>query len=122
MGYNERTHRGSEAFSHVRFASTDVVQGEVSRNAMQKRFRGILLTPFQFPTPFLFDRKQNTITYLHALRPGVNRESHGLTVAALAGMPASALQVARETLRSLSVQDEDEGEGGRKVGGRGEAR
>ncbi|PWN22093.1 hypothetical protein BCV69DRAFT_281091 [Microstroma glucosiphilum] len=76
MGYDERTHRGSESFSHVRFASTDVVQGE------------------------------NTITYLHALRPGVNRESHGLTVAALAGMPASALQVARETLRSLSVEGE----------------
>lgn len=40
-------------------------------------------------------------TYSHRLRPGVNRDSHGLKVAALAGIPSSALAVAEGTLRYM---------------------
>lgn len=53
------------------------------------------------PHALTSSRPQDTVTYLHAIRPGVNRESHGLTVAALAGMPSGALDVARRTLDEL---------------------
>ncbi|KAF8587368.1 hypothetical protein K439DRAFT_1652351 [Ramaria rubella] len=36
--------------------------------------------------------------YSHRLRPGVNRDSHGLKVARLGGMPSSALRVAHDAL------------------------
>ena len=36
------------------------------------------------------------------MRPGVNRQSHGLKVAQLGGMPPFAMQIASETLSSLS--------------------
>ncbi|KZO99797.1 hypothetical protein CALVIDRAFT_548612 [Calocera viscosa TUFC12733] len=39
--------------------------------------------------------------YSHRLRPGVNRDSHGLKVARLAGMPESAMDVAGEALAYL---------------------
>lgn len=35
------------------------------------------------------------------MRPGVNRDSHGLKVAQLAGMPESAVAVAREALSQM---------------------
>lgn len=35
------------------------------------------------------------------MKSGVNRDSHGLKVAQLAGMPPSALKVAQEVLRSM---------------------
>ena len=37
----------------------------------------------------------------HRLRPGVNKESHGLKVAQLAGMPPSAAAVAHEATSRL---------------------
>ncbi|EKM60914.1 uncharacterized protein PHACADRAFT_82590 [Phanerochaete carnosa HHB-10118-sp] len=39
--------------------------------------------------------------YSHRLKPGVNRDSHGLKVAELAGMPASAVTVARAAIHSF---------------------
>ncbi|KAH7104481.1 muts domain V-domain-containing protein [Auriculariales sp. MPI-PUGE-AT-0066] len=39
--------------------------------------------------------------YSHRLRPGVNRDSHGLKVAVLAGMPEHAIAVAKDALQSL---------------------
>lgn len=42
--------------------------------------------------------QDGAITYSHRLRPGVNRESHGLKVARLAEMPARAVDVATATL------------------------
>nr|POF20014.1 muts protein like 1 [Quercus suber] len=39
--------------------------------------------------------------YVHRLRPGVNRKSHALKVARLAGIPDAALQVAAEVLNEL---------------------
>ncbi|EJT98879.1 hypothetical protein DACRYDRAFT_82640 [Dacryopinax primogenitus] len=50
--------------------------------------------------------------YSYKLRPGVNRDSHGLKVAHLAGMPQSAMDVAREALGCLRGLGR-EGEGGR---------
>lgn len=42
------------------------------------------------------------------MRPGVNRDSHGLKVAQLAGMPDSAVAVAKEAL--FWMKDTDTGE------------
>jgi DNA mismatch repair ATPase MutS len=43
-------------------------------------------------------------TYSHRLRPGVNRNSHGLKVAQLAGIPEPALLVAKNVLAALQRQ------------------
>jgi DNA mismatch repair ATPase MutS len=40
-------------------------------------------------------------SYVHRLRRGVNRESHALKVAKMAGLPAEAIRVAGEVLREL---------------------
>jgi DNA mismatch repair ATPase MutS len=40
-------------------------------------------------------------TYSHKLKPGVNRESHGLRVAQLGGMPNSAVEVAKRVMERL---------------------
>ncbi|TFY59442.1 hypothetical protein EVJ58_g5777 [Rhodofomes roseus] len=40
-------------------------------------------------------------SYSHRMRPGVNRDSHGLKVAQLAGLPESAVDIARAALRRL---------------------
>lgn len=42
------------------------------------------------------------------MRPGVNRDSHGLKVAQLAGMPNSAVAVAQDTLAWLKRTKPDE--------------
>jgi DNA mismatch repair ATPase MutS len=46
-------------------------------------------------------RQDGLISYSHRLRPGVNRDSHGLKVARLAGMPPPAMDVAEEALLQL---------------------
>ncbi|KAJ7275302.1 muts domain V-domain-containing protein [Mycena haematopus] len=45
--------------------------------------------------------------YNYRVRPGVNRDSHGLKVAQLAGMPQSAVTVARDALTWLKTRKED---------------
>ncbi|KAJ7655078.1 muts domain V-domain-containing protein [Mycena polygramma] len=45
--------------------------------------------------------------YSYRIRPGVNRDSHGLKVAQLAGMPPSAVAVARDALTWLKTRKED---------------
>jgi len=42
------------------------------------------------------------------MRPGVNRDSHGLKVAQLAGMPHSAVIIAKEALSWLNKTDNSE--------------
>lgn len=44
------------------------------------------------------DESDGSIIFSHRLRDGINRESHGLKVAKLAGMPEEALAVAEKTL------------------------
>jgi DNA mismatch repair ATPase MutS len=46
-------------------------------------------------------------SYVHRLRRGVNRESHALKVAKMAGLPAEAIRVAGEVLRELREGDRD---------------
>ncbi|OJD14874.1 hypothetical protein AJ78_04821 [Emergomyces pasteurianus Ep9510] len=41
-------------------------------------------------------------SFVHRLRRGVNRESHALKVARLAGLPESAIDVAKDVLRKIS--------------------
>ncbi|KAG8758457.1 DNA mismatch repair ATPase msh1 [Ceratobasidium sp. 423] len=47
------------------------------------------------------DSSTDEFTYSHRLQPGVNRESHGLRVARLGGMPDSAVEVARRVMERL---------------------
>jgi DNA mismatch repair ATPase MutS len=44
-------------------------------------------------------------SYVHKLRRGVNRESHALKVARMAGLPAEAIRVAGEVLRELRERE-----------------
>ncbi|KZT21672.1 hypothetical protein NEOLEDRAFT_1244425 [Neolentinus lepideus HHB14362 ss-1] len=71
LGYSE-DHTGSGVFNNVAFFCTDVDETEDGHFA-----------------------------YSHRLRPGVNRDSHGLKVAQLAGMPDFAFGVAKEALARL---------------------
>ncbi|KAL9939332.1 hypothetical protein V8E36_002145 [Tilletia maclaganii] len=51
---------------------------------------------------FCTDVEENmngSILYSHRLRPGINRDSHGLKVARIAGMPSSAVHVAEAALQ-----------------------
>ncbi|KAI0308058.1 muts domain V-domain-containing protein [Multifurca ochricompacta] len=65
-------YRGAGAFRKIGFFCTDVQETELG-----------------------------SFAYSHRLRPGVNRESHGLKVAQLAGMPPSAIAVANKTMLHL---------------------
>lgn len=57
-----------------------------------------------FPTDY---RQDDHFAYSHRMRPGVNRNSHGLKVAQLAGMPQSAVAVAEEALSWLKDTSPD---------------
>ncbi|KAI0670071.1 muts domain V-domain-containing protein [Trametes maxima] len=69
LGHDPTTHRGEGPFSSVAFYCTDVDEIE-----------------------------NGYFAYSHRLSPGVNRDSHGLKVAQLAGMPDAAVEVARSAL------------------------
>ncbi|KAF8446138.1 muts domain V-domain-containing protein [Boletus edulis BED1] len=75
LAYNEVNHHGNGVFCDVGFYCTDVHETE-----------------------------DNFFTYSHRLRPGVNRNSHGLKVAQLAGIPDSALLLAKNALAALQTQ------------------
>ncbi|TFK30637.1 hypothetical protein FA15DRAFT_690314 [Coprinopsis marcescibilis] len=64
--------RGTGTFSNVRFFCTDVDELDANR-----------------------------FVYSYRLNPGVNRESHGLKVAQIAGLPSPAVEIARKTLAWL---------------------
>ncbi|KAH9857942.1 muts domain V-domain-containing protein [Lenzites betulinus] len=72
LGHDPVTHRGQGPFSNIAFSCTDVDEIE-----------------------------NGDFAYSHRLRPGVNRDSHGLKVAQLAGMPEAAVGVAQSALRWL---------------------
>jgi DNA mismatch repair ATPase MutS len=45
-----------------------------------------------------------SFSFMHRIRKGVNRQSHALKVARLAGLPDSAISVARGVLETLEKQ------------------
>lgn len=75
LSYSEVNHCGGGVFGGVGFFCTDVRETQ-----------------------------DGYFTYSHCLRPGVNRDSHGLKVAQLAGMPKSALLIATNVLSALQGQ------------------
>lgn len=48
-----------------------------------------------------FNLQGGGFSYSHRLRRGVNRDSHGLKVAKLSGMPATAVEMANNALEEL---------------------
>lgn len=48
-----------------------------------------------------------SFSFVHRLRPGVNRQSHALKVARLAGLPEAALEVASVVLRQLLAEKQN---------------
>lgn len=56
-------------------------------------------------TDVLEDEKGEGFRYVHRLREGVNRRSHALKVARLAGLPEGAIAVARRVLGTGDVED-----------------
>ena len=51
----------------------------------------------------VIEEDDGSFSYLHRLKEGVNRESHALKVAQLAGMPDIAMTTARQVLRSFNI-------------------
>lgn len=45
--------------------------------------------------------QQDTLVFLHAIKPGAANQSYGLQVAQLAGLPAAVLKLAKTKLRAL---------------------
>ncbi|KAK2782923.1 DNA mismatch repair ATPase msh1 [Emmonsiellopsis sp. PD_33] len=60
-----------------------------------------------------------SFSFVHRLRKGVNRQSHALKVARLAGLPESVIDVAKDVLRRMageeSIESRDKQSGGGKV-------
>ncbi|KAG5639373.1 hypothetical protein H0H81_003517 [Sphagnurus paluster] len=53
------------------------------------------------------ETENGRFAYQYRLHPGVNRDSHGIKVAQLAGMPLAAISVANNTLAWLKTQRVD---------------
>jgi len=53
--------------------------------------------------------------YVHKLRKGINRQSHALKVARLAGLPEPAIQVAQDVLRGFEKDYEAGSDNGRRL-------
>ncbi|KAL7950838.1 muts domain V domain-containing protein [Trichoderma barbatum] len=49
--------------------------------------------------------ENGSFVYVHKLRPGVNRKSHALKVARLAGLPQHAIDVAKSVLDTMEVKE-----------------
>lgn len=92
LAYSEANHHGSGVFRDVGFFCTDVHETEVSNKLHLSESRLDMIIQDSF------------FTYSHRLRPGVNRNSHGLKVAQLAGVPDSALLLAKNVLTALRRQ------------------
>ncbi|RDX56044.1 hypothetical protein OH76DRAFT_1518636 [Lentinus brumalis] len=75
LGYDPAQHKGHGPFSKVAFFCTGVDEVE-----------------------------DGYFTYSYRVNPGVNKDSHGLKVAQLAGMPDSAVEVARSALAWLKTR------------------
>lgn len=83
------------AFETVAFFCTDVDEADVS-----------IVVSFNRVSVFIAIQDDH-FAYSYRMRPGVNRDSHGLKVAQLAGMPTPAMIVAKDALSWLKSQKED---------------
>jgi DNA mismatch repair ATPase MutS len=52
----------------------------------------------------VLEGENGTFTFMHRLKRGINRQSHALKVARLAGMPPAALQVAERVLEQMRAE------------------
>jgi DNA mismatch repair ATPase MutS len=96
LGCSE-SQKGSGSFEDVAFFCTDVDETEVSS----------LLWVHQEGDEMIWCQDGH-FSYSYRVQPGVNRDSHGLKVAQLAGMPKSAMSVAQNTLLALKSQNNSE--------------
>jgi DNA mismatch repair ATPase MutS len=84
--------KGSGVFENVAFFCTGIDETDVSAVLIvTKALRDIL-------------SKEDHFSYSYRVKPGVNYDSHGLKVAQLAGMPDSAMRVAKKVLQCLGSQ------------------
>ncbi|KAH8120262.1 muts domain V-domain-containing protein [Phellopilus nigrolimitatus] len=60
-----------------------------------------LFPAIDFSCTDIDETQDERFTYSHRMRPGINRNSHGLKVARLAGMPSPATEIAREALDKI---------------------
>ena len=95
LGYTGE-HKGAPPFDGVSFFCTDVAELEVCIHT--KVISRDILMCFS---------KDGYFTYSHRLKPGVNRNSHGIKVAHLAGMPDSAIEVANTALSWLKQRGQE---------------
>ncbi|KAL7819020.1 muts domain V domain-containing protein [Trichoderma gracile] len=56
------------------------------------------------------EEEDGRFVYVHKLRPGVNRQSHALKVARLAGLPQHAIDVARNVLEAAEARNDGAGD------------
>jgi DNA mismatch repair ATPase MutS len=54
----------------------------------------------------LTEDEDGSFSFMHRLRQGVNRQSHALKVARLAGLPETAIEIANGVLRELMVENQ----------------
>lgn len=52
----------------------------------------------------VIEDESGSFSFVHSLRKGVNRQSHALKVARLAGLPDSAINVAKDVLQRMGVE------------------
>lgn len=98
LGFSEDT-SASQLFPGIKFSCTEVEEDEVSSFiSVVKGFSDSL--------------QSGRFSYSHRMKAGVNRDSHGLKVAQLAGMPPSALKVAEEVLSFMKAPRGKKSQGG----------
>jgi DNA mismatch repair ATPase MutS len=104
LGYNDDA-APATAFENIGFFCTDVDETDV-----RSRWLPVPLIPTHLSD------QDGHFAYSHRLRPGVNRNSHGLKVARMAGMPPAAVEIASRALEWI------DGRGGNWVSDRRELR
>ena len=97
VGYR-KTKTSNNVFNHIDFFCINLMETVVSDSA--------ILGSKAFVNP----SKNGHFTYIYDVSSGVNRDSHGLKVAQLAGMPPEAVAVAKDALQSLRAQRSNYGE------------
>ncbi|KAJ6604390.1 muts domain V-domain-containing protein [Mycena vulgaris] len=90
----------------IAFATVHHLVTDMLGYSMDKAEQGIFSNVGFFCTD-VDETDDGHFAYSYRVRPGVNRDSHGLKVAQLAGMPKTAVTVARDALTWLKSRKED---------------